>query len=96
MHFQQRQARDLLTVKPRENVSDVVREILFIYDACNADADLTVAAYGLAVSGLSMSLNVSLRTAALLLEHALVLRKEKTCQVTRQPASLLSKRMTSR
>jgi hypothetical protein len=69
--------KDLNPVKTDENVHETVREVLVIYDRCLQDTVLSRAAYGLAVGGLSLALNVSLRTASLLVEHALTLRGMK-------------------
>lgn len=55
-------------------VQITLEEILHIYDKCLHDPDLARAAYGLAIGGTALALNVTLKTAALLVEHALVLR----------------------
>jgi hypothetical protein len=59
------------------SVHDTVKLIMEIYDQCLLDPDLSRAAYGCAVGGVSLALNVNLRTASLLVEHALTIREAK-------------------
>lgn len=57
-----------------QKIDETVRTILEIYDHCLKDPDLSRAAYGCAVGGVSLALNVNLKTAVLLVEHALMIR----------------------
>lgn len=59
------------------SVHETVKLIMEIYDQCLFDPDLARAAYGCAVGGVSLALNVNLRTASLLVEHALTIREAK-------------------
>ena len=58
-------------------VHETIAQIMEIYDQCRKDIVLTDVAYGCAVGGISLALNVNLRTATLLFEHALTLRRRK-------------------
>lgn len=55
-------------------VGAIVKAMLDIYLMAVQDNALCTAAYGMAVAGISVALNVNLKTAVLLMEHALALR----------------------
>lgn len=64
-------------IRNDEQVKTIIGETLLLYDQSTNDPTLARASYGLAVFAASVALNVTLRTAALLFENALVLRDIK-------------------
>lgn len=58
-------------------VASTLAEVLRIYDHCLLDHELVRSAYGITVAATAIALNCTIRTAALLVEHALELRKLK-------------------
>lgn len=63
------------------NIQQTVAIMTDLYFKCLEDHELSRAAYGCAVGGLSIALNCSLKTAALLFEHGLALRHLRGDQV---------------
>lgn len=61
-----------------DGLNHIIREVMKIYEECLRDPDLNSCAYGCAVGAIALALEVPLKTARLLFEHALVLR-EKSC-----------------
>jgi len=57
------------------NVEKTVEEVMKFYDLTISDKDLARASYGLSMAVIALALNVTLRTAQLLLEHALAIRE---------------------
>lgn len=61
-----------------DGLNEIIREVMVVYEDCLRDPDLRNVAYGCAVGAISLSLEIPLKTARLLFEHALVL-KENLC-----------------
>jgi hypothetical protein len=57
-----------------KNIQRTLEEVIKIYEQSMMDANLKTAAYGIAIGGVSIALNVTLRTAKLLVDHALAIR----------------------
>lgn len=56
---------------PEAQQTELIQDAVTLYQACMTDIVLAPAAFGLAVSMLSLSCDINVRTAALLLEQAL-------------------------